>query len=457
MKWKLTIRYLISILSIVFIVSIVNTVILIALLLSQHNEDPEDIIHDTGENFTRAFYYNLSIEDGVPVVSEKGKDALTRFGAWLQILDENGNVISDEYAPESAATHYTPVELVHKYKYMDNDLNTYFIGEYEGYSYIVGVPDSKQQRTIIMADPQQVFTYASQFLGAIVIVDLIIAFIVGFLFSTVLTKPVSRIIERISELKERKFQPKKMKRPGVFKRVFANLNDVSETLQAHENERQKLEQMRNEWISNVSHDIKTPLASIRGYAELLRNDEISPEERLEYAGVIERQSLYMKELLDDFNLTMRLRNQDMSLNLQETRIEGFVRKIIIDLLNDPQFQTHEIDFSSNAPELTWEIDQHLMKRALLNFILNALIHNDDDVKVTVEVAENSIIIRDNGRGIKKEEQAQIFDRYYRGTNTTSRGTGLGLAISRDIIQAHGGRVEMKSEVGKGTMFKIIIK
>lgn len=454
MKWKLTIRYLISILSIVFIVSIVNTVILIALLLSQHNEDPEDIIHDTGENFTRAFFRYLSIEGGEPVVSEEGKDALTSFGAWLQILDENGNVISDEYAPESAATHYTPVELVHKYKYMDNDFNTYFIGEYEGFSYIVGVPDSKQQRTIIMADPQQVFTYVSQFLGAIVIVDLIIAFIVGFLFSTVLTKPVSRIIERISELKERKFQPKKMKRPGVFKRVFANLNDVSETLQAHENERQKLEQMRNEWISNVSHDIKTPLASIRGYAELLRNDEISPEERLEYAGVIERQSLYMKELLDDFNLTMRLRNQDMSLSLQKTRVEGFVRKIIIDLLNDPQFQTHEIDFSSNAPELTWEIDQHLMKRALLNFILNALIHNDDDVKVTVEVTENSIIICDNGRGIKKEEQAQIFDRYYRGTNTTSRGTGLGLAISRDIIQAHGGKVEMKSEVGKGTMFKI---
>ncbi len=179
-------------------------------------------------------------------------------------------------------------------------------------------------------------------------------------------------------------------------------------MQAHENERQKLEQMRNEWISNVSHDIKTPLASIRGYAELLRNDEISPEERLEYAGVIERQSLYMKELLDDFNLTMRLRNQDMSLNLQETRIEGFVRKIIIDLLNDPQFQTHEIDFSSNAPELTWEIDQHLMKRALLNFILNALIHNDDDVKVTVEVAENSIIIRDNGRGIKKRRTGTNF-------------------------------------------------
>ncbi|MFD1064702.1 sensor histidine kinase [Oceanobacillus locisalsi] len=454
MKWKLTIRYLISILSIVFIVSIVNSIILIALLFSQRNENPEDITHDTGENFTRSFSEYLSMENGTPTVSEEGRNALARFGAWLQILDDGGNVISDEYAPDSAATHYTPLELVHKYKYMDDDMNTYFISEFEGYSYIVGVPESQQQRTIIMADPQQVFKYASQFLGAIIVVDLIIAGIVGFLFSTVLAKPVSRIIERISELKERKFEPKKMKRPGVFKRVFANLNDVSETLQAHENERQKLEKMRNEWVSNVSHDIKTPLASIRGYAELLSNADVSAEERMEYAEVIERQSIYMKELLDDFNLTMRLRNQEMELHLQDIRVEGFVRKIIIDLLNDPQFQAHDIDFSSNAPALTWNIDQHLMKRALLNFIINALIHNNEDVKVTVEVQEDGIIIRDNGKGIKPEEQAQIFDRYYRGTSTTSRGTGLGLAISRDIIQAHGGDVEMESEVGEGTMFKI---
>ncbi|GIO22116.1 sensor histidine kinase KdpD [Oceanobacillus sp. J11TS1] len=458
MKWKLTLRYLISILSIVFIVSIVNTIILIALMISQQDENPEDIIHDTGENFTRSFYQHLSIEDNRPVVSDTGKYALTQFGAWLQILDENGNVIASENAPDSASTHYTPIELVHKYKYMDNDFNTYFIGEFEDYSYIIGVPNSKQERTIIMADPKKVLTYVSKFLIAIIIVDLIIACIVGFLFSTVLTKPVSRLIERISELKERKFQPKKMKRPGVFKHVFANLNDVSETLQAHENERQKLERMRNEWISNVSHDIKTPLASIRGYAELLQSDELSAEERLEYAGVIERQSLYMKELLDDFNLTMRLRNQEMPLNLQDTRIEGFVRKIIIDLLNDPQFHTHEIDFISNAPASIWKIDQHLMKRALLNFIINAFIHNEEEVKVTVEVAEDRIIIHDDGRGIKQEDQAQIFDRYYRGTSTTNtRGSGLGMAISRDIIQAHGGSVELESETGKGTTIRITLK
>src|SRR5699024_6651547 len=98
---------------------------------------------------------------------------------------------------------------------------------------------------------------------------------------------------------------------GLYKQVFANLNDVAENLNQFENERQKLEIMRNEWISNVSHDIKTPLSSIRGYAELLQSKDVTDVERMEYAEVVERHSLYIRELLDDFNLTLRLRNNEM--------------------------------------------------------------------------------------------------------------------------------------------------
>lgn len=179
-------------------------------------------------------------------------------------------------------------------------------------------------------------------------------------------------------------------------------------MQAHDEERNKLEKMRNEWISNVSHDIKTPLASIRGYAELLRNDNVSSNERLEYAEVIERQSLYMKELVDDFNLTMRLRNQEMPLQRQETNMEGFVREMIIDLLNDPQFSSSQIHFYSENSELSWKIDQHLMKRALLNFIYNALIHNDENVEVFVNVTGDAIIIKDNGKGISLKSRPKFL-------------------------------------------------
>ncbi|MBP2079705.1 sensor histidine kinase [Oceanobacillus polygoni] len=455
MKWKLTARYLISILSIVFIVIIVNTIILVGLLFYQASQNAEGFENSSGEDFTRSFSQYLTIEDNKPHVTEEGETALEGFGAWLQILDDNGNVISSYQTPDHVATNYTPIDLIHKYKYMDDELHTYFIGEYEGYSYLIGVPNSNEKREVFMLNPATIIMYASRFFGVIIIVDLIIAAVVGFLFSTILTKPVNRIIERINELKERQFHTKKPKRPGIYKRVFANLNNVSTTLQEHEKERIKLEKMRNDWISNVSHDIKTPLASIRGYAELLRNDNVSSNERLEYAEVIERQSLYMKELVDDFNLTMRLRNQEMPLQRQETNMEGFVREMVIDLLNDPQFGSSQIHFESKKTELSWKIDRHLMKRALLNFIYNALIHNDKNVEVFVNVTEDAIIIQDNGKGIPPEDQDQVFDRYYRGTNTAHiRGTGLGMAIARDIIVAHGGEVELASRVGKGTNIQI---
>lgn len=456
MKWKLTARYLLSILSIVFIVIIVNTIILFGLLIYQSIQNTDDTENSSGENFTRSFSQYLALEDNQPYVTEEGETALDGFGAWLQILDDNGNEISSYQTPEHVATSYTPMDLIHKYKYMDDKLHTYFIGEYEGYSYLIGVPDSDEKREVFMLNPDTLITYASRFLGVIIIVDLIIAAVIGFLFSTILVKPVNRMIERINELKERQFHTEKPKRPGIYNRVFANLNNVSATLQEHEKERMKLEKMRNDWISNVSHDIKTPLASIRGYAELLRSENVSSNERLEYAEVIERQSLYMKELVDDFNLTMRLRNQEMPLQRQDTNMEDFVREIVIDLLNDPQIGSSQVHFHSENSKQSWKIDQHLMKRALLNFMYNAFIHNDENVEVFVDVREDAITIHDNGKGISPEDESQVFDRYYRGTNTGQRrGTGLGMAIARDIIVAHGGEVKLASEVGEGTTIKVL--
>lgn len=455
MKWKLTIRYLISVLSIVFIVIFLNTFILMGMLFYQQKHGIDEVTENSGETFTRGFNKYISLENGEPVVSKEGIEALRVFGGWIQILDQNGQVQSSYLAPENLSTHYSPIELIHKYKYMDDELNTYFIGEFKSYSYLIGVPHSKEERFVFMMDPKTVFSYATKFLLAIVIVDLFIAMLVGLLFSTVLTKPVSNIIDRISQLKKRDFTVQETKKPGIYKPVFSNLNDVSQTLQAHEEERLKLEKMREEWISNVSHDLKTPLASIRGYAELLRDQDVSQLERLEYSEVIERQSIYMKDLLDDFNLTMRLRNQEMPLTLQETRLESFVREIVIDLLNDPQFGQYEISFISDSPNLKWNIDRHLMKRAILNFVYNALIHNDENIAVTIRINTDSLTIEDNGKGIRADDLEQIFERYYRGTNTGNiRGTGLGMAISRDIIEAHGGKVSLTSKVGIGTTVEI---
>ncbi|TCI77870.1 HAMP domain-containing histidine kinase [Exiguobacterium sp. SH0S1] len=453
MKWKLTGRYLVSILAIVAIVVILNVVILVTLLVNDRT-GIDDVESNSGETFTRTFNQYMSLEDGAPVVNEDGITALEEFGAFIQILDASGDVVSDVGAPVDAPDSYSPIELIQIYKYKDDDLVLYFIGEFEDYSYLIGFPDATEGRLVTMIDPQSVLAYLSKAGLILLIVDLAVAALIGLAFSSILTRPVYRLTERIAQLKARDFSTVEPKRPGMYRPVFANLNDVSQTLTTYESEREQLERRRKEWMSNVSHDLKTPLASIQGYAELLEDTGVDETERRQYAEVIERQALYMKELLDDFNLTMRLQHGDFPLNRETTGLEPFVRELVIDVLNDPRFATRDITFSS-TDAASRDVDRHFMKRALLNFIYNALLHNDESVTVHVTVLGGTIIVQDDGNGIDEADLPYIFERYYRGTNTTDAlGSGLGMAISRDIVKAHGGTVTVTSDLGVGTTIQI---
>lgn len=456
MKWKLTNRFLMTIMSILFIVIIVNTVLLVMILLNEATKASTDNTFESDANFTRYFTEYMTLENGVPVVSQEGLSILENRQAWIQILDENGSEVVSYFSPADAPSHYRPVDMIQHYKYQEYDKETLiYISSFEQFSYIIGIQKTGVVRYTVTLENSSILSTISKYLLSIIFVDVLIALVAGLLFGSVLTKPLYTMIEGIQQLKNRNFQLRKVKRPGIYKQVFTNLEDVSTELSKQEIERKKLEQMRNEWISNVSHDMKTPLASIQGYAELLKDGVVSDAEREDYARVIERKSIYMRELIDDFNLTMKLRQHEMPLQLSEVRIEKLVRELVIDVLNDPQFSAATISFSSEAPQLTRAIDEHLLKRALLNFIVNAIIHNEPTTMVAVHLKSDGhsalIEIRDHGRGIPADELANVFERYYRGSNTEHiRGTGLGTAIARDIIAAHGGAVTMESRIGEGT-------
>lgn len=461
MKWKLTNRFLMTILTIVFIVIIANTLLLLVILYKEATTDGFNSKTDTtGEQFVRNFSDYLVVENGKPTISKQGIEALENRSAWIQILDENGTEIMRQFAPANAPAHYRPVDLIQHYKYKEFDNETtIFISNFKQFSYIIGIKNSNISRISFVLNNSSMINSISQYLLYIIIADIVIALLIGLMFGAILTKPLYVMIDSIQQLKNRNFLLRKVKRPGIYKQVFTNLQDVASALEQQEIERKKLEHMRNEWISNISHDMKTPLASIQGYAELLNDADVSEAERKEYAEVIERKSIYMRELIDDFNLTMKLRQHNMPLQLADVRIEKLVRTIIIDVLNDPQFTSRQVHFESTAPELTLQLDEHLMKRAILNFIVNALIHNPDDTHVTVTLTDTNgqamLEIRDNGRGMSPQDVENVFERYYRGSDTENiRGTGLGTAIARDIIVAHGGEVAIHSEMGSGTTVSI---
>ncbi|MFY0779396.1 HAMP domain-containing sensor histidine kinase [Peribacillus simplex] len=466
MKWKLTRRFLGSVVTIVVIVGIVNTILLLSLLFyrAMHDFGTEGV---SAENFSRTFSQYVELKDNKPMVNEKGLKKLQDNNAWIQFLNNKGEQVAAFYTPKKLPTVYSPVEIVQMYKYKEIDAETtVFVGETHNFSYFVGVKEQKIGRYVITYNYAKVFKNFNILLLLFLIVDIIIALVIGFLFGKRLTRPLNILIEGIQQLRERSF--KKMSIPkGVYEDVFRNMNELSVKLDQYEKERDLLDQMREEWISNVSHDMKTPLASIHGYTELMKDNatDLTPQELYEFSSIINRQSTYMKDLLDDLNLTMRLRNQRLPLQFEDVEIVGFIREMTIELLNDSQLGDRQVEFEANVEMAKHKVDKKLLKRAIFNFIYNALVHNEENVIVKIQIDDirleselhTKITISDNGRGIPSEDLEQVFERYYRGTNTAStHGTGLGMAIARDIILAHNGKLDLTSVENKGTTITILL-
>lgn len=468
MKWRLTGRYLTSVVLIVVIVIFMNILVVSGLFLYQNvfTKYPLRYADTSAEGITRSFGQEIMVSESGMDITEQGKKALDLNQAWIQILDENGRQVYGYRVPEGAKTKYTPIDIVQNYKYMEEELmSIVFVGESavngERYSYLIGFKNPNLERQIFTYDIRKVVRFLQLGILAMLCVDGLIALCIAYLFSKRLTRPLHALIDGIKQLAHKKYDVH-YETKGVYKDVFYNVNVLSQELRANEAERKKLDRMKEEWIANITHDIKTPLASIQGYAEMMKDKDydFTEDELREYAEIIERKSHYLKDLIEDLNLSTRLKNKKLTLNLKSTNLVRLIRNAVIDTLNDTRYGNRNIDFRYSDEMIKMEVDEILIRRAVSNLIYNAIVHNEDDVAVQVSVETEGdfvrIAVEDHGKGIKEEELERIFDRYYRGTNTGElhKGSGLGMAITHDIVEAHGGRIQVESELNKGTRIEI---
>lgn len=469
MKWKITLRYVVSIICVVMIVTILNIIGIIGVTLSNKSNSPK--IPEA--EFTRSFSKFIQVEGNKVNLTKDGEKILKEKGVWIQILDEDGSQVYSYNTSNKLNKKYTPMELINGYKYggglpnsgSDNILvSSKKVGDTE-YTYLLGFKMGEVGKYIITYNNRDLADTVFKSIWIILFIDLIIALIVGYIFSRRLTKPMKNIIKGVENLEEGKFDVY-YKEKGLYVSVYKKLNKLSDTLKSNEIERNKLDKLKQEWIANISHDIKTPLSSIKGYAEILSDEDydVDREEAKDYGVIINEKSEYIKELVDDLNLTMKLKSSDRVLNKKYENIVRIIKDSVIQILNDPRYSNRDVEFTSNKDSIIKSVDSMLFKRVINNLVYNALIHNNDKVKIKVEVdyiseAETIINIEDNGKGIEKKDLERIFDRYYRGTSTgeVHKGSGLGMAIAKDIIIAHGFDIELASEVGEGTKIKIIIK
>lgn len=277
-----------------------------------------------------------------------------------------------------------------------------------------------------------------------------------------LSKKLSKITDGIRNIPLRTYEP--LKEKGMFSEIYGALNQTDYEIRRADRVNEETETQRREWIANITHDLKTPLSPIKGYAEILADSSDKDKQTIqEYGSIILKNITHTESLINDLKLTYQLDSGAIPFNPQKVRITRCVKEWVIDIINDPAFSDRDIAFESNVPELYADIDSALFRRAVTNLILNALTHNPAETKVSVALDTNKngsilLSIRDNGKGLSESERSRLFERYYRGANTKEKpeGSGLGLAIANQIVTLHGGRITVKSELGVGTEFTIHI-
>lgn len=457
MRGKITLRFLgVAILSILLI-------ILMTIGGIYYFFFSKDIITtDYPPNLTLSFKLYIEEDEGGISISSEGQELLKKNKAWIQVLDENGNELYELGKPVDAPSHYSPADIVHYHMYPDTIGGyTLFVssaGSDSNFDYVVGFPSTTISKRI--------FEYESG-TPALIIKSILIAFsisiavflIMGFIFGSKLTTPLLYIIQGVDFLGKDKYIID-YEEKGVYGKVFRSLNKLTENLRINRRERAKNEKMREEWVANISHDLKTPLSSIKGYAEILANKdyEISNKEIIQYSNTILNKANYMEELIEELRLHEKLKNNALAINKRRGNLTELIRRIIIEILNHPDYENRLIYFNPQSEKIEYDFDENLMGRGISNLIFNALIHNREGTEVVVGITNQdriNIEIKDNGKGIKEEDLRKLFNRYYRGTNTEShKGSGLGMSIAKKVIEAHGGNISVESELAKGTSIKI---
>ncbi|MEG0774250.1 HAMP domain-containing sensor histidine kinase [Clostridium sp.] len=218
------------------------------------------------------------------------------------------------------------------------------------------------------------------------------------------------------------------------------------------------EYLHKDFVSNVSHEFKTPITSLMGYAKLLKKEDLTSEERAEYADIIIYESQRLSKLSSSLLRLSQLENEVIRQNKNEFSLSEQIRDSILLLQNDWEKKNLELDL--NLEEVDFIGDKELMYQVWVNLISNAIKYSKDNgyLKVNVKKTDKiTVEIIDNGIGMSKDEQVKIFLRFYKADKSrNNEGTGLGLSITKKIVELHHGTIQVESEVDKGSKFTVTL-
>ncbi|OSB19365.1 two-component sensor histidine kinase [Clostridium sporogenes] len=216
-------------------------------------------------------------------------------------------------------------------------------------------------------------------------------------------------------------------------------------------------------ISNISHDIRTPLTALMGYVDLLSDNSITKEKREEYVSIIRERGTALKELMEEFFQVAKLECNDVDITIEKFNISEIVRKNVIAFMNEINERNITPEINIGDEEIFALGDKNYMDRIITNLISNSLKYGYEGKVIGIDLKEDNkwiiLSIWDKGKGIDKNELPYIFDRLYTGEKSRNRnlqGSGLGLSIVKNMVQHMNGSITAKSIPYEKTIFTVKI-
>lgn len=242
--------------------------------------------------------------------------------------------------------------------------------------------------------------------------------------------------------------------------VYPELTPLLEAMDRQNKEKEAVSNMRKEFSANVSHELKTPLTSISGYAEIMMNGLVRPADIPLFSERIYKEARRLITLVEDIIKLSKLDEESVELEKEEVNLYELTREIVSRL--SPQASQKNIRMEVTGEPVLCKGIRQILDEMIYNICENAIKYNNDNGRVTVWVGDTlngpKISVTDTGIGIPKEHQERIFERFYRVDKSHSKergGTGLGLSIVKHGAILHGAKVNVESEPGKGTRMEIL--
>ena len=268
---------------------------------------------------------------------------------------------------------------------------------------------------------------------------------------------VSRISEGLREIARGNFKarvPEKDKKEAV-----TELGDLERTFNQMACDLDGIEMFRNDFINNFSHEFKTPIVSIRGFARRLQSENLTEEERREYIDIIVTESERLSTMAQNVLLLTKLENLSIVSEKTEFYLDEQLRRCI--LLLEKNWNEKNIDLDIDFDEIKYVFNEEMLSHVWINLLSNAIKFTPDGGKIVCRLKSESygvvFSVKDSGVGIPEDVKPRIFEKFYQGDSSHSTpGNGIGLNIVKRVVDLAHGKIEVNSEEGKGSEFVVVL-